>query len=105
VKKPKSVEVAEGELGEVGRDRSVRANAYKPEEQQRFHKQLLWIAKERRRQSGWAAHAYKAKFGSWPDAPPWALPQPEPPDAAMRAWVRSRDIAYAKAMAKQRAAS
>jgi len=105
VKKPKSVEVAEGELGEVGRDRSVRANAYKPEEKQRFHKQLLWIAKERRRQSGWAAHAYKAKFGSWPDAPPWALPEPERPDAAMRAWVRSRDIAYAKAMAKQLAAS
>jgi DNA repair protein RadD len=105
VKKPKSVEVGEGELGEVGRDRSVRVRIYNPDEKRRFHAQLLWIARERGRQSGWAAHAYKAKFGSMPAAPPWALPEPEPPDAAMRAWVRSRDIAYAKAMAKQRAAS
>jgi DNA repair protein RadD len=103
--KPRYLHVANGELGRVARDRSVRANTYRPDEKRRIHAQLLWIAREKGRQAGWAAHAYKAKFGSMPAAPPWALPEPEPPDPAMRAWVRSRDIAYAKAMAKHQVAS
>jgi superfamily II DNA or RNA helicase len=102
--KPRYLQVADGELGEVGRDRSVRANIYKPNEKQRFHRQLLWIAREKGRKPGWAARTYKVKFGAWPDAPPWAPPEPEPPDTAVRAYVRSRDIAYAKAIAKQRGA-
>jgi len=102
--KPRYLQVADGELGEVGRDRSVRANTYKPDEKQRFHRQLLWIAREKGRKPGWAARTYKVKFGAWPDAPPWAPPEPAPPDAAVRAYVRSRDIAYTKAIAKQRGA-
>ena len=99
--KPRYLQVADGELGEVARDRSVRANTYKLDEKRRFYRQLLWLARERGRLPGWAAHAYKEKFDTWPDASRWAPPEPEPPDAAVRAWVRSRDIAYAKAMAKQ----
>ena len=95
------MEVADGELGEVSRHCHVKANVYSAEEKQRFYRQLLWIVRERRRKPGWAAHLYKKKFGTWPNAPSWAPPEPELPDAAVRAWVRSQDIAYAKAMAKR----
>ena len=45
VKKPKSGEVADGELGEVSRHCHVKANVYSAEEKQRFYRQLLWIEK------------------------------------------------------------
>jgi superfamily II DNA or RNA helicase len=96
------LEVADGELGQVGRGLSAHVSTYTSEEKRRFHRQLLWIAKERCRKPGWAAYTYKDKFGAWPDAKPWALPEPEPPSPALRAWVRSRDIAYAKAMGVSR---
>jgi superfamily II DNA or RNA helicase len=94
-RKAEAVEVADGELGHVARDRSVRANTYTADEKTRFHKGLLWIAEEKHYNPGWAAHKYREKFGVWPRA----KPDPEPPDPAVRAWVRSRQIAYAKAKA------
>ena len=100
--KPRYLEVADGELGRVGRSLSAQASNYTSEERGQFHRQLLWIAHERGRKPGWAAYTYKDKFGTWPDAKPWALPEPEAPSPALRAWVRSRDIAYAKAMGASR---
>jgi superfamily II DNA or RNA helicase len=94
--RPHYLEVADGELGEVDRGLSAQKTAYESEEKSRFHRQLLWIAKERNRKPGWAAYTYKEKFGAWPDAKSWAPPEPEPPSPAIRAWVRSRDIAYAR---------
>ena len=90
------------ELAQVTRGRSAHARNFTLEEKRRFHIQLLWIAKERSRKPGWAAYTYKDKFAAWPDAKPWALPEPEPPSPALRTWVRSRDIAYAKAMGASR---
>ena len=62
---------------------------------------LLYIARERGYQPGWAAHKYKEKFGGWPES---RFVEPIAPDDAMRSWVRSRLIAYAKAMQKAGAA-
>jgi hypothetical protein len=59
-----------------------------------FHRQLTWIACERGYKPGWAAHKFKEKFGAFP---PFGAVDPLPPEAATRAWVRSRQIAYAKA--------
>ena len=59
------------------------------------HRQLLGIAQERKYKPGWAAHKYKERFGKWP--PRFPQPFPEPPTPAVLAWVRSREIAYAKA--------
>jgi hypothetical protein len=45
---------------------------------------------------GWAAHKFKDKFGTFP---PWAyngLPPIAPTDAVLR-WIKSRNIAFAKA--------
>ncbi len=100
--KPRAIDTAAGELGQVDRALRTRNHEWSYEEKARFHRQLLYIARERGRKDGWAAHSYKSKFGTWPDA---RAPQPETPEPAVRAWVRSRDIAYAKGMQKQRGAA
>src|SRR5712672_628554 len=94
--KPKAapVEVIDGELGRVERNRTVAPQVL---DQRRFYGQLLCIANERGYQRGWAAHKFREKFGAWPS---WRSVDPAPPDDAMRAWVRSRQIAFARAMAK-----
>jgi superfamily II DNA or RNA helicase len=101
-RKAEAVKVIDGELGRVERDRGVRPNTWAPEAKEQFHRQLLWIAQERGYSPGWAAYKHKEKFGHWPAAKPWALPPPETPDEAVRSWVRSRQIAHAKAMEARR---
>jgi superfamily II DNA or RNA helicase len=97
--KPVPVEVVEGDLGRVQRNGNVAVAAF---DQQRFYRQLLYIANERGYARGWAAHKFREKFGGWPS---WRYADPMPPEDAVRAWVRSRQIAYAKAQAKQRGAA
>ena len=95
--KPVPVEVVDGELGRVDRALRTKGHEWVPDEKAAFHQQLLWIAQERGYRDGWAAHKHKEKFGAWPDA---RSAEPEVPDPAVRSWVRSRQIAYAKGMAK-----
>jgi DNA repair protein RadD len=58
-----------------------------------FHRQLAWIAEKEGYKNGWVAHKYKEKFGDWP---PFQNPEPARAEPATLAWVRSRQIAYAK---------
>ncbi|MGA8611307.1 MAG: DEAD/DEAH box helicase [Xanthobacteraceae bacterium] len=96
VTKPQHVDIADGELSAVDRNRSVGPLSYTAKERASFHRQLLYIARERGYRDGWAAHKFKEKFGDWPaDRQVIAIE----PTLATRAWVRSRQIAYAKAMA------
>ena len=67
----------------------------------RWHAMLTYIAAERGYKPGWAAHMYRTKFGTWP---PIRDIKPMQPSQEVRSWVRSRDIAYAKAIQKQKAA-
>ena len=97
-RKAEAVEVADGELGKVARDRSVRAHKYTTDEKTSIYAGLLWIAREKNYSPGWAAHKYREKFGVWPFG---AKPEPEPPDPALRSWVRSKQIAFAKAKASR----
>jgi DNA repair protein RadD len=99
----KAIDVAEGELGHYEAAQRRQANAFTFLEREKFHGQLLWIAQERgyAKANGWAAHKYKEKFKDWPSRSHVA---PVEPDPAVRSWVRSRQIAYAKAMEKRRAA-
>jgi DNA repair protein RadD len=57
----------------------------------------MWIAQQRQRKPGWAAHKYKEKFGAFPPRS-WNNAEPIRAGGAVIAWARSRDIAYAKAM-------
>ncbi|MCK1707620.1 MULTISPECIES: DEAD/DEAH box helicase [unclassified Bradyrhizobium] len=74
-------------------------NAAKSGEQQeqiKFFCELRSIAQERSYKDGWAAQQHKVKFGHFP---PWKwndLPTLAP-STATRSWVKSRQIAFAKA--------
>lgn len=99
--KPRHVEFQDGDLGQVSRDGSVHVSS--PNEEA-WHRQLTWMAINRPAgtqpySSGWIAHKFKEKFGHWP-AP--RNVEPMPPSPEVRAWVRSRQIAFAKAMQAQR---
>jgi superfamily II DNA or RNA helicase len=112
-RRPDAIVFADGELAEV-RNGKAKATAYSQAERQRWYQQLLGLRllrNEERISTGkaplkpvWSAAKYKEKFGSWPpfvwnSLPPAAAVSPE-----VKSWVRSRDIAFAKRMSKERAA-
>src|SRR5262245_29806771 len=85
---------AAGELGLVTGGRAIVH--YDKIEKDRWHGMLTHIAEERGYKPGWVAHKYKEKFGDWPAHR--YLP-PIEPSLEVLSWVRSRNIAYAKARA------
>jgi DNA repair protein RadD len=93
--KPKRLEVVDGHLGLVSNG-SAQARTFAPEEMHEWHCQLAWIAEQRNYKPGWVAHQYKTKFGAWP---PRGQVVPVQPTYEVAAWVKSRQIAYAKARA------
>jgi superfamily II DNA or RNA helicase len=95
--KPQAVEIINGDLGQVDRQRQVRQQTLSAGDELHFYQQLLWIARERGYKPGWAAYKFKEKFGHWP---PRESPVPMEPDEATRAWVRSRQIAFARAISR-----
>jgi superfamily II DNA or RNA helicase len=96
------VEITDGDLTQVDRNRRSADKINSPGEMLRWHRELSGIAVERGYRPGWAAHKFKEKFGRWPQQ---RTVSPTSASAEVRAWVRSRQIAYAKAMAKQGAAA
>jgi superfamily II DNA or RNA helicase len=86
----------EGELVEMAsRLQVVEISA---QERRIFFAELRSIAADRGYKAGWAAMKYKEKFGSFP---PWDWNDDETaaPVATTLGWVKSRQIAYAKARA------
>jgi DNA repair protein RadD len=56
---------------------------------------LAFIARNRGHKPGWTAHKYREKFGSYP---PWGtVVEPIAPSPEVYSWVKSRQIAFAKA--------
>jgi len=99
--RPGSVEVIDGELELVDpKKRRPTKSEYSPAQKAQFYSELLWIARERGYQEGWVSHKYHKKFGVWP---PSKQVSPALPSEAVRAWVRSQQIAWAKAQGKARA--
>jgi hypothetical protein len=101
--RPQYLEVVDGDLGEVHRDRTVHGQ---PVDEQKFYRELKAIWRFKRLHNpaikpGWVAHKFKDRIGRFP---PWDWQNLEPvdPTAATISWVRSRDIAYAKAMGGRR---
>jgi superfamily II DNA or RNA helicase len=96
--KPEAVEVQDGDLVPLDR-KAANAAPYSDLDKRNFHRQLLCLGGERGYLPGWAACTYKRKFGAWP---PWAWRQDRPlsPSDEVRAYARSRLIAYRKALSK-----
>ena len=91
----RAIDFEDGELGLV-----VGGNAQIPihteDDRVLFFRQLRSVQQARGYKKGWAAHKFKDKFGRFP---PWdynELSPAIPTDAVLR-WVRSRQIAFAKA--------
>lgn len=85
-----------GELEELDGGKNVADKALKQE----WFSQLLAVARSRGYSEGWAAHKYKEKFTVWPRG----LAHDElPVSPEVASWVKSRQIAWAKA--KQRMAA
>jgi DNA repair protein RadD len=95
------IATAHGELGLVDRRGRAHAEQHNPATRAHWHGMLAHIARDRGHKSGWIAHKYKDKFGVFP---PWgSIPDPIKPSPEVLSWVRSRNIAFAKA--KQRDAA
>ena len=95
-----AVDVIDGDLGLVQRDRRVLPTYASETERRPFYQQLLAIARQRGYSPGFAFHKYQEKFDG--AKPPWSwrsLP-PVEPEPHVLAWVRSRAIAYAKSQSR-----
>ena len=94
------VEVEDGELLELTRDKKARVKDIGMAEKQRFYSELVAHAMLRGYNKGWASHAYRDKFKVWPAnelrAEPAAMISP-----ATESWIRSRNIRKAKARENQ----
>jgi superfamily II DNA or RNA helicase len=91
---------APGVLHEVmtGDRAATRANREWPmASKAQFFAELLHYGEARGHKQGWAAFKYREKFGVWPNSPEIRYATPRPPSTATLAWIKSRNIAFAKA--------
>jgi hypothetical protein len=84
------IETVPGSLEELG---GVAAK----NDRQKFYSELLFIAMMKSYKPNWAAHKYRERFGVWPRGLDDGV---SVPSAATINWVKSRQIAWAKAQRK-----
>jgi DNA repair protein RadD len=97
-RRPDAIVFKEGELARLDRNNGKAPSMFDPNLRMCWHGMLTHIAAERGYKAGWVAHKFKEKFGDWPAT---RSAVPIEPSLEVLSWVRSRNIAYAKA---QRAA-
>lgn len=97
-----AVDVVDADLVPMQRDGTSRPSVTTPEGKFAFYRQLLWIARERGYSDGWAWHKVSEKFGQRVNTPRGC--EPLPPSDEVRAWVKSRAIAWARRRDKARGA-
>ena len=91
----KAIEAQEAELREIDRQRKLAdAKAWTMEDKHQFFAELKHIAEARGYAPGWAAHQYRNKLGTWPNAVKDA--DPTAPSLETLAYVRSQMIRFAK---------
>jgi DNA repair protein RadD len=80
------IETSDGELVEV--------TGRKTEGKVSFYAQLKYYGYEHGHKPGWAANKFREKFGVWPDR--FKHVPPSEPTPRTMAWIKSRNIAWAK---------
>jgi DNA repair protein RadD len=98
---PEAVVFRDGNLYLVDHGSRVAVYEKDPTAEVNWHGMLAHIAYERGYKPGWIAYKFKEKFGHWPAQYYVAPINPSP---EVLSWVRSRNIAWAKARAKGAAA-
>lgn len=103
-KKGKHVESRSGELMEVRVDKRLTAKkkVWTATEKEEWFNMFLQYGREKeyKNPKGWASHKYKAKFKDWPE---WEFSEDgEEPSPECLSYIRSRNIAYAKAKEKEK---
>lgn len=83
----------DGDLVEMAPGGASKAPAYTMADKRRWYAALSLIQKERGYKPGWVAAQYRDKFSVWPRGMDDVEPQDDP---AVRSWVTSRLIRYAK---------
>jgi superfamily II DNA or RNA helicase len=106
IRSKSGVVAAQGELVEIGSDAAPARSGATFTEKLRFMSELKGLADEtnaqRKRQgkplysTGWPACQFKELFGHWPDYVIKAIAA-DAPSLKTRQWVKSRQIAFAKA--------
>jgi hypothetical protein len=94
------IDVVDGDLGLVQRDRRVLPTYASEAERQNFYQQLLGVARLRGYSPGFAFHKFQEKFGGTKPPYAWKSLPPIAPEPHVLSWVRSRQIAYAKARSR-----
>lgn len=89
------VQVRDGELHRL--DRKTKKPAT-PDRKQHVYSQLLQVARNKGYSPGWVSHKYRAMFDVWPRG---MRDVPATPTAELLNWLRSQQIASAKAREKQ----
>lgn len=97
----KSVDVVDGELREIGTAPAADSDLRKRPARE-VYAELLALALERQRSSGWVAHTYRDIFGTWPRGMDGVAPL----DASIgvRSFVRAKARAFAAARKREEAA-
>jgi superfamily II DNA or RNA helicase len=93
-----NITAADGDLVEISGRKAVATKA----EKQLFWSMALWVDRERSKGGKLANGLYKGRFGVWPRG---LADTPVVPDQAFCSYEKSRRIAYAKRMAKERGAA
>ena len=88
------VEVKDGELVPLSRDRAKASRA----EKQRVFSELAAIQIERRYREGWTANQYRNYFGCWPRG---LHHTPKRPSPEILNWVKGQAIRHAKRLANE----
>jgi hypothetical protein len=90
------VEAVDGELVKLG-EKAAGAGAPGLADKVDFYCELRGHAKARGYADGWVAHKFREKFGHWPNDPRVSSAKARPPSLKTSNWIRSRQIAFAKA--------
>ena len=91
----KKVALIEARLEQQGRSKKSRAT---PEEKRMFYGMLEYLRREKGYQDGWAAHKFRAKFGTWPNS--YKDTGPILPDMKFNNWIKYQNIKYWKSKKK-----
>jgi DNA repair protein RadD len=95
---PTDIDHKDGELVELGSGQSSRY-AHAIVDMAAFLGELKWVAREHGYAPGWAAHKLREGFGDWPNDSRIKCASASPPSLKTRGWIKSRQIAFAKARA------